>query len=315
MKKPKQQAVDPRVLLKSAESAATGKEINKSLSFFEECIREYLKRQLPFKAIAVAKRAKTALGPIPKASGLAHRIYTMLGFHGDARREYETAASFLKKETLAFFKELDEETFIGLLPVMDLISYPKGRIVIKRHEKGRDVFMVLSGSCEVTREAKRLGVMKPGDLFGEIGFLAQTPRTASVKTLEKCTLIRIASENLSRLKERHPILEQNLENIYGSRILKKVTEDLETDDLSSSAPEVTSTLQYGKGQDIPVHPEDSMAILKHGIVEVDYDDMCLRRKEYLKPGTVISNKRARAKASTDVEIVLAKTARHKTKES
>jgi hypothetical protein len=47
-----------------------------------------------------------------------------------------------------------------------------------------------------------------------------------------------------------------------------------------------------------------VAILKHGIVEVDYDDRCLKTKQYLKPGAIIANKRVRARASTNVVIML-----------
>jgi len=304
MIKSKKIVADPRILSAQAQRAASEKDIDKALCLFDACIQEYLKRQKPFKAVAVSKKAKTVLGPIPKVSALIIRMYTLVGLLGDAHQEYEFAASLLKKNDLAFFQALDEEAFIDLLGFMDLKTYPKGRVVLKRHDEGGDVFVVLSGSCEVMRDAQRLGVMVAGDLFGEIGFFAQTARSATVKTLEKSMLVRIPSDPLHRLKEQHLCLRQILESIYSERILKKVTEDLVTDKPLTPTPEVITTIYYTKGQDIPVNPKDSMAIIKHGIVEVDYDDMYLVRKQYLKPGAVISHKRARARASTDVVILL-----------
>ena len=314
MNKSKQTVVDPRILSALAQRAASEKDIDKALCLFDACIQEYLKRQKPFKAVAVSKKAKTVLGPIPKVSALIIRMYTLVGLLGDAHQEYEFAASLLKKNDLAFFQALDEETFKDLLGFMDLKTYPKGRVVLKRNDKGSDVFLVLSGSCEVIRDERRLGVMAPGDLFGEIGFFAQTDRSATVKTLEKSMLVRIPSDPLHRLKEHHLSLRQILESIYSDRILKKVTEDLVTDKPHTPTPEVITTLYYTKGQDIPVNPKDSMAIIKHGIVEVDFDDMYLVRKQYLKPGAVISHQRARARASTDVVILLTK-AMHKAKQA
>jgi CRP-like cAMP-binding protein len=304
MNKSRPDTKDPRKLLTDAQHAASRKDVDMALCLFDECIKEYLKRQLPFKAMAVSKKAKTVLGHIPKVSALIIRSYTMAGLLGDALEEYEFAASLLKKDSLNFFTALEKEAFIDMLSIIDINTYPRGRIVLKRYDDGGDVFVVLSGSCEVYRESRRLGVMLPGDVFGEIGFFARTARSATVRTIEKSMLVRMSSEPLRELKERHVSLRQILESIYSERIMKKVVEDLEDTGELKSLPEIITTLSYAKGQEIPVTPRGSVAILKHGIVEVDYDDMCLKTKQYLKPGAIIANKRARARASTNVVIML-----------
>jgi hypothetical protein len=304
MNKSKHDTKDPRELLADAQRAASHKDVDMALRLFDECIKEYLKRQLPFKSIAVSKKAKTVLGHIPKVSALIIRAYTMAGLLGDAQQEYEFAASFLKKDSLNFFTGLEKEVFIDLLSIIDINTYPRGRIVMKRYDDGGDVFVVLSGSCEVYRESRRLGVMLPGDVFGEIGFFARTTRSTTVRTIEKSMLVRMSSEPLRELKERHASLRQILESIYSERIMKKVVEELEDKSPLKSLPEIITTLSYAKGQEIPVTPKGSLAILKHGIVEVDYDDMYLKTKQYLKPGAIIANKRLRARASTNVVIML-----------
>ena len=304
MNKSRPDTKDPRELLADAQHAASRKDVDMALRLFDECIKEYLKRKLLFKAMAVSKKAKTVLGHIPKVSALIIRSYTMAGLLGDAQQEYEFAASFLKKDSLNFFTALEKEVFIDLLSIMDINTYPRGRIVLKRNDDGGDVFVVLSGSCEVYRDSRRLGVMLPGDVFGEIGFFARTARSATVRTIEKSMLVRMSSEPLRELKERHVSLRQILESIYSERIMKKVVEDLEDNGPLKSLPEIITTLNYAKGQEIPVTPKGSVAILKHGIVEVDYDDMRLKTKQYLKPGAIIANKRLRARASTNVVIML-----------
>jgi CRP-like cAMP-binding protein len=295
---------DPRKLLADAQHAASRKDFDRALCLFDECIKEYLKRQMPFKAMAVSRKAKTVLGHIPKVSALIIRLYTMAGLIGDALEEYEFAASLLKKDSFNFFAALEKEAFTDLLSIMDIDTYPRGRIVMKRYDDGGDVFVVLSGSCEVYRESKRLGVMLPGEVFGEIGFFARTGRSATVRTIEKSMLVRMSAEPLNELKGRHVSLRQILESIYSERIMKKVVEDLEDTTELKSLPEIITTLNYAKGQEIPVTPKGSVAVLKHGIVEVDYDDMCLKTKQYLKPGAIIANKRLRARASTNVVIML-----------
>jgi hypothetical protein len=296
---------DVRRMLEEALGAASGKDTERALRLFGQCIEEYLRRNLPFKAIATARKARSVLGGLPRASALIIGAYRAAGLDGDACQEYERASSLLKKDSLAFFKALDDDAFVDLLSVMDIEAYPKGRTVLDRGDRDTDLFVVLSGSCEVLRGANRLGVMGEGDVFGEIGFFAQTARSATVKAREKSVIARIPSGPLRHIGKRHACLAQALETVYSERILKKAAEDLDGMHDPASLFTVISTRHYAKGQDIPRNPGENVAILKHGIVEVDYQDRNLTLKRYLRPGSLIVNERLRARASTDVVILLA----------
>lgn len=293
-----------RDLLDRAERAIAARDPEKALALFDACVGEYLGKRLPFKAIAVSRKAKTLLGPSPKVSALIIRAYRAAGLEGDARSELEYAAASLHRDRLGFFSALDDDAFVGLLEVMDVVRVPKGKTVLRRFDAGDDVFVILAGSCEILRDDRRLSMLTDGDVFGEIGFFSRGVRTATVRTLEDSILLRIPSEPLQELQELHLCLRQVLESVYSERIMKKLTEDLEEADPSVAAPEIIATLRYAKGQDIPVHPRGSVAVLKHGIVEVDYDNLCLKTKRYLKPGSIIDRKRGRARASTNVVIML-----------
>jgi CRP-like cAMP-binding protein len=295
---------EPREILALAERAVSLGDTLDALRFFDACIQEYLKRGMPFKAIAVAKRARSILGPIPKVRSLIIRLYSKTGLYGDARQEYLLAASAFKRDEIPLFKDLDEEAFLDVLSVMEIVPAPKGRTVLKQHQKGEDVFVVLSGTLEVIRDSRSLSTLGTGDVFGELGFFCQGNRSATIKAIEKSILIRIPSEPLKELRARHPRIRDILENLYGERILKKTREDLGDLSPAPGRQDIIATLTYPKGREIPMNSPAGIAIVKYGIVEIDYDDMKLRRKGYVKAGSIIPHGTGRAKANTNVVILL-----------
>lgn len=311
MNNTRRRACDARDLLEQANHEARCGNTARSLELFERCVKEYLARRHGFRAIAVARRAKSVLGGVPKVRALMIKTFRAIGLEGDAASELKAAAMALKKGDHMFFSALDDEAFIEILSLAEPATYNKGRIVMRRGEPGSDVFTIIDGACEVTRDNKVLSILRQGDVFGEIAFFGHALRSATVKTLEKTEMLRLPSKPLEHALARHPCLAKAIEDIYNERIIKKTAEDLE--DLCSldEPPKPIATLRFKKGQQIPANPQGSIAIVKHGVVEVDYDTLCLKTKRYYKPGSVIERIRSSAKAGTDVVIVLASAGKPK----
>ncbi|HPC46466.1 MAG TPA: cyclic nucleotide-binding domain-containing protein [Deltaproteobacteria bacterium] len=308
MNNTKRSAPDARELLREAEHAARDREEARALDLFERCIAEYLRRKQTFRAIAAARRCRRALGRQPKAVALTIRTYCAAGLFGDAQNEIRSASRELRRDSLGFLAALDDEAFVDVLSLAEPVEYARGRVVLRQDEPGGDVFAILDGACEVTTKGGTLAVLGPGDIFGEIGFFGHKLRSATVKTIAPSRLLRLPAQPLRGAAGRHACLAEVLERVYGERLLMKVTEDLEGSCRHGIPPEPFATLRFSKGQEIPVNPAGSVAILKHGVVEVDYDNNRLKTKRYYKPGSVISRDRVKATAGTDVVIVLASTA-------
>jgi CRP-like cAMP-binding protein len=51
------------------------------------------------------------------------------------------------------------------------------------------------GELEVRARGKSASVSGPGDYFGEIALLRDIPRTATVRTLTRCTLFALSREH------------------------------------------------------------------------------------------------------------------------
>ncbi len=305
MKSPKNRKAEPRELLALAEKASSGKNTEEALSFYRECIREYLSRNMPFRAIAVAKKARSALGPSPKVRNIIIRLYQEAGLTGDARQEYESATVFLKKDQIPLFQSLGEEHFIDLMAIVETVPVLKGKNVLRQKEKGDDIYVILAGKLEVVRGSSRLCTMGQGEVFGELAFFCRGERTATVRALERSILVKIPSGPLKEYAGKCPSLSRELLKIYSSRVIRKAQEDMGLPLQDPIPPNAVATLNFPKGREIPLNHCNALSIVKHGIVMIDYDDMILRRKEYLKPGSVMPKGNGRAWATTNVVIMVA----------
>ncbi|MCB1200980.1 MAG: GNAT family N-acetyltransferase [Leptospiraceae bacterium] len=90
-----------------------------------------------------------------------------------------------------------------------VIKSRKNDIVIRQGEMGNEMYLVLSGAVEVIfyrseNNPQSLGILGPGDVFGELGFLVRSPRTSTIRALEDTELLMIAADKVEQLVDQYP---------------------------------------------------------------------------------------------------------------
>ena len=109
-----------------------------------------------------------------------------------------------------YFLELAEDQLPAVAAVADLISIPEGEQVISKGARADAMFVLEAGSVEVFDEDQATGAERllrrlgPGACFGEMGFLTGRQRTATVRTRDACTLLRIRSADFEALVRGAP---------------------------------------------------------------------------------------------------------------
>ena len=85
--------------------------------------------------------------------------------------------------------------------------YKKGAEIIKEGMLSDCAYIIESGRVEVSKqingERQSIGVLKEGDIFGEMGLIDGLPRSASVVSLEDSSISIITQETFNSLAQHN----------------------------------------------------------------------------------------------------------------
>ena len=88
-------------------------------------------------------------------------------------------------------------------------NFPKGRVIVTEGEPSQSLYILLSGRAKVQRsdtEGKEviLAVIGPGECFGEMSLIDESPRSASVITIETSDFMAINKESFKSMMMSSP---------------------------------------------------------------------------------------------------------------
>lgn len=123
---------------------------------------------------------------------------------------------------IPLFAGLSKKELAQIASIAEELDFRAGNQLIREGGPGREFFIVLEGSVEVTQKGKRLAIRKAGDFFGEIALVSDRPRMATVTTLEPSVMLIVTETNFRRLVKKSPEI--------ALKVLQAVGERLPTDD-------------------------------------------------------------------------------------
>jgi CRP-like cAMP-binding protein len=103
----------------------------------------------------------------------------------------------------------DEQIFL-LTEVVQEEEHDRGELLFAAGTPGSDIFVLEEGEITVQRETPYgnfpLGLVRPGELFGEVNFITRGERTADAVASRDSRLLRFDARELERLVGLHPDL-------------------------------------------------------------------------------------------------------------
>jgi CRP/FNR family cyclic AMP-dependent transcriptional regulator len=122
-----------------------------------------------------------------------------------------TALSVEKLQHNPFFEEFAETEIQQLLKVSELHTFKPGDYVLREGDASHHICIIVSGRISIGKtlyagDEKELGVLEEGEFFGEMGFLDESPRSASASCLDKAAVLIIDRNSFDQLANRRPTI-------------------------------------------------------------------------------------------------------------
>ena len=109
-----------------------------------------------------------------------------------------------------FLADLHEADLAVVLEYTQARLYAAGEHAVHKGDVDRSFFIISRGSFEVLVPTdvgpRRVRMLEPGDLFGEVGFFDGLPRSADVIALEEAEALVLTQPAFQRLRLTHPRL-------------------------------------------------------------------------------------------------------------
>jgi CRP-like cAMP-binding protein len=120
----------------------------------------------------------------------------------------------------SLFADFPNEIMNLFVEAGDMVIFPENQNIVDQGESDKTFYMLLKGSVDIIKDGEKVADLHQGDYFGEIALLANSKRTATVRTTEQCLFLYIESDKFWK------ILIGNIElGIYLEAITKQRVEE------------------------------------------------------------------------------------------
>ena len=88
------------------------------------------------------------------------------------------------------------------------VKFDEGAIIYSLGDEAKNVYLIHSGHVSIrSKHGLELGLLGPGEIFGEVGRVIGSPRTVTAKAKTNCILYEIEWEKLrQKLDDADPVM-------------------------------------------------------------------------------------------------------------
>jgi CRP/FNR family transcriptional regulator, cyclic AMP receptor protein len=129
---------------------------------------------------------------------------------------HDTKADALSR--CPFFSGLSRNELLEVAKVTEDLEVEEGKALTREGQSGSEFFVIVEGEVSVTKDGSEIRTLGPGDFFGEIALLEDTPRTATVTAKTPLRFFVLTRQAFRSLLAHQPELEEKVTKALEERL-------------------------------------------------------------------------------------------------
>jgi CRP-like cAMP-binding protein len=122
---------------------------------------------------------------------------------------HDTKVDVLSRAPL--FRELSRSELGELAKASEDLEVAEGKVLTREGDLGREFFVIVEGDVSVTKGGTEIRRLGPGDFFGEIALVYESPRrTATVTAASPLRFFVLTRQSFRSLLEKQPEIEEKV---------------------------------------------------------------------------------------------------------
>lgn len=130
-------------------------------------------------------------------------------------------------EAASYVDHLRKVPIFGKLPAKELEHiarslkervYDPGAVIIKEGDPGLGFFLITEGRVNVSHRDHRIRDLGPGEFFGEMALMEETPRSATVTAKERTHCLQLVRWDFRALLKQNPDLAVRMLEVVVQRL-------------------------------------------------------------------------------------------------
>jgi CRP/FNR family cyclic AMP-dependent transcriptional regulator len=131
---------------------------------------------------------------------------------------HDTKADALSRAPL--FRTLRRHDLIELAKVTEDLEVEEGKVLAREGEIGQEFFVIVEGEVAVSKDGQDVRTLGPGDFFGEIALIWDSPRrTATVTATTPLRFFVLTRQSFRSLVDHYPEVEKCVLDALEERVL------------------------------------------------------------------------------------------------
>jgi CRP/FNR family transcriptional regulator, cyclic AMP receptor protein len=121
-------------------------------------------------------------------------------------------------ERIPLFESVSKKGLRSIVSAATEVDLPAGHTLVRQGDNGRELYVILRGTADVTVDGRKVSELVPGDFFGELAFLHPAPRSATVTARTDVRVMILDSRAMDVIAEREPAIAKRLMQAMAKRI-------------------------------------------------------------------------------------------------